>query len=138
MARVFITGSADGLGKMAAEALLRDGHRVIVHARSSARLPAVRALVDRGADGVGGVLAVMAEVRDLATEVNELGDLDAVIHNAGVSRGPTLVPVNIVAPYLLTALIRRPRRLIYLSSSMHTGGRSRISGIDWDGTDPAV
>jgi NAD(P)-dependent dehydrogenase (short-subunit alcohol dehydrogenase family) len=138
MARIFITGSSDGLGRMAAEVLVRDGHRVIVHARSRARLEVVRDLIDRGAVGVAGDLAVMAEVRDLAAEVDELGVLDAVIHNAGVSRGPALVPVNIVAPYLLTALTHRPRRLIYLSSSMHTGGRTRLTGIDWNGADPTV
>ena len=134
MARIFITGSSDGLGKMAADVLLRDGHRVIVHARSKKRLGAVRDLIDRGAVGVVGDLAVMAQVRDLATAVNELGVPDAVIHNAGVSKGPALVSVNIVAPYVLTALIRRPRRLIYLSSSMHTGGRARLRGIDWAAT----
>jgi NAD(P)-dependent dehydrogenase (short-subunit alcohol dehydrogenase family) len=135
MARIFITGSADGLGRAAADALLRGGHQVIVHARTRARLGAVRDLLDRGASGVVGDLAVIAEVRDLAAEVNALGVLDAVIHNAGVVNGPALVPVNIVAPYLLTALIQRPRRLIYLSSSMHTGGRARLGGINWDGSD---
>jgi NAD(P)-dependent dehydrogenase (short-subunit alcohol dehydrogenase family) len=95
----------------------------------------VHDLLDRGASGVVGDLAVMAEVRNLAAEVNALGALDAVIHNAGVVSGPTLVPVNIVAPYLLTTLIQRPRRLIYLSSSMHAGGRARLRGINWDGSD---
>jgi len=41
--------------------------------------------------------------------------------------------VNVVAPYLLTALIQRPQHLIYLSSSMHTGGRTNLSGMDWTG-----
>jgi NAD(P)-dependent dehydrogenase (short-subunit alcohol dehydrogenase family) len=138
MARIFITGSSDGLGKMAADALLRDGHHVIVHARSKARLEAVRDLIDRGAAGVVADLALTPQVRDLAAEVNELGALDAVVHNAGVSNGPSLVPVNIVAPYLLTALIHRPRRLVYLSSSMHTGGRARLAGVDWNGTNGTV
>ena len=137
MARIFITGSSDGLGKMAAEALLRDGHQVIVHARSQKRLEAVRGLIDRGAVGVVGDLAEMAQVRALAVQVNQLGVADAVIHNAGVSKGAALLAVNIVAPYLLTALIERPRRLIYLSSSMHTGGRTRLRGINWE-TDPTV
>ena len=57
--------------------------------------------------------------------------MDAVIHNAGVYSGPQVLPVNVVAPYLLTALMRRPKRLIYLSSSMHTGGRTALSGMDW-------
>ncbi len=49
MARVFVTGSADGLGREAAQSLLDDGHEVVVHARSEARLAAVSELVDRGA-----------------------------------------------------------------------------------------
>lgn len=133
MARVFITGSADGLGRLAAEALLDAGHQVVLHARTQKRLDAVRAARDRGAQAAVGDLAVEAQVRHLADQVNELGPLDAVIHNAGVSSGPTLLAVNVVAPYLLTALIRRPRRLIYLSSGMHTGGRARLQGVSGDG-----
>ena len=52
--------------------------------------------------------------------------MDAVIHNAGVYSGPHVMPVNIVAPYLLTALIDRPKRLIYLSSGI-TAADARIS-----------
>jgi quercetin dioxygenase-like cupin family protein len=55
--------------------------------------------------------------------------MDAVIHNAGVMSGPVLA-VNVVAPYLLTALIERPQRLIYLSSSMHRGGRVSLVNIE--------
>ncbi|MEW2611322.1 hypothetical protein AB0937_14195 [Streptomyces sp. NPDC047880] len=45
------------------------------------------------------------------------------------------MPVNIVAPYLLTALLRGPRRLVYLSSGSHLGGRpSALEGTDWRGT----
>jgi hypothetical protein len=62
----------------------------------------------------------------VADQVNRLGRGDAVIHNAGVLRGPHLLPVNVVAPYLLTALIERPQRLVYLSSDMHEGGRATV------------
>ena len=37
MARVFVTGSSDGLGKMAAELLIEQGHKIVLHARSTAR-----------------------------------------------------------------------------------------------------
>ena len=37
MARVFITGSSDGLGRMAAELLIEQGHKVVLHARDDAR-----------------------------------------------------------------------------------------------------
>src|SRR4051794_12302479 len=115
MARVFVTGSADGLGRAAAQTLLGDGHEVVVHARSNDRLTAVRGLVDRGAAAVVGDLSDIDQTRAIAEQVNELGRMDAVIHNAGVYTGPHILPVNIVAPYLLIALIDRPHRLIYLS-----------------------
>jgi len=89
--------------------------------------------VDRGAAAVLGDLSDLQETRDVADQVNRLGPMDAVIHNAGVIRGPHVLPVNVVAPYLLTALIERPRRLIYLSSGMHRGGRARLNGMDWSG-----
>ena len=62
-----------------------------------------------------------------------MGRMDAVIHNAGVLRGPTVLPVNVVAPYLLTALVHRPARLVYVSSGMHRGGRADLAGRDWSG-----
>jgi NAD(P)-dependent dehydrogenase (short-subunit alcohol dehydrogenase family) len=113
--------------------LLGAGHKVVVHARSSGRLDAVRDLTDGGAAAVLGDLADAEEVRGVAEQVNQLGPMDAVIHNAGVYRGSTVLPVNVVAPYLLTALLHRPGRLIYLSSGMHRSGRARVDGMDWSG-----
>src|SRR5215217_6453953 len=133
MARVFITGSADGLGRAAAQTLLEDGHEVVVHARNRGRLAAARDLVDRGAAAVVGDLADLEQTRGIAEQVNDLGRMDAVIHNAGVYTGPDVMPVNIVAPYVLTALIDRPRRLVYLSSGAQGSGRARLAGIDWSG-----
>jgi NAD(P)-dependent dehydrogenase (short-subunit alcohol dehydrogenase family) len=133
MARVFITGSADGLGRAAARTLLEDGHEVVVHARENGRLAAARDLLDRGAAAVVGDLSELEETRGLAGALNRLGRMDAVIHNAGVYAGPHVLPVNVVAPYLLTALIDRPQRLVYLSSSEHRSGRTRLTGIDWSG-----
>jgi NAD(P)-dependent dehydrogenase (short-subunit alcohol dehydrogenase family) len=133
MARIFITGSADGLGRAAAQTLLGDGHEIIVHARSTERLTAVNDLVGRGASAVAGDLADLDQTRAVAEQVNRLGRVDAVIHNAGVNSGPHILPVNIVAPYLLTALIHRPQRLVYLSSDMHHGGRADVTGVDWTG-----
>jgi NAD(P)-dependent dehydrogenase (short-subunit alcohol dehydrogenase family) len=133
MARVFITGSADGLGLAAARTLLDDGHRVVVHVRNGDRLAAVNDLVERGAAAVIGDLSDVAQTRGVADQVNGLGRMDAVIHNAGVYTGRHVMAVNIVAPYLLTALIDRPRRLVYLSSSDHHGGRADLPAVDWSG-----
>jgi NAD(P)-dependent dehydrogenase (short-subunit alcohol dehydrogenase family) len=133
MARILITGSADGLGRAAAQTLLSDGHDVIVHARSAERLAAVSDLIGRGASSVVGDLADLDQTVAVADQVNQLGHLDAVIHNAGIYRGRHILPVNIVAPYLLTAMIHRPQRLVYLSSGSHYGGRADLSGVDWSG-----
>src|SRR5437764_171627 len=123
MARVFITGSADGLGHLAARELIEQGHKVVLHARD----------LDRGRDALSKVpgaervvtadLSNIDETRQLADKVNGLGDLDAVIHNAAVYQAPgrQIVKVNILAPYVLTCLIRKPQRLIYMSSGMHGG-----------------
>jgi NAD(P)-dependent dehydrogenase (short-subunit alcohol dehydrogenase family) len=133
MTRVFITGSADGLGRAAAQTLLEEGHEVVVHARNRDRFTAVRDLLDRGAAAVVGDLSDLEETRGVAAQLNRLGRMDAVIHNAGVMSGPHVLPVNVVAPYLLTALIQRPQRLVYLSSGMHRGGRASLTGMDWSG-----
>lgn len=133
IARVFITGSADGLGRDAARALLEHGHDVVVHARNEERLAAISDLQDRGAAAVTGDLSHIEEMRAVADQVNGLGRMDAVIHNAGVFSGQEVLPVNVVAPYLLTALIDRPERLIYLSSNLHRRGRASLTALDWNG-----
>jgi NAD(P)-dependent dehydrogenase (short-subunit alcohol dehydrogenase family) len=118
---------------LAAQTLLADGHDVVVHARNADRLKAMRDLRDRGAAAVVGDLTDLDETRRLADDVNGLGRMDAVIHNAGVYASPEVLPVNVVAPYLLTALLDRPERLIYLSSGLHYRGRARLADIDWSG-----
>ena len=133
MAHILITGSADGLGRAAAQTLLEDGHDVIVHARSAARLAALADLIERGASAVAGDLADLDQTRSVAKQVNELGHLDAVIHNAGIYTGRQVMAVNVVAPYLLTALINQPQRLVYLSSGSHFGGRADVANVDWTG-----
>jgi NAD(P)-dependent dehydrogenase (short-subunit alcohol dehydrogenase family) len=124
MARVFITGSADGLGQLAARELIADGHQVCLHARNGGR--AQDAL--NGAPGATGALAAdlsdIEETKRLAAQVNALGRFDAVIHNAAVyqTHSEDILTVNVFAPYILTCLIEQPKRLIYMSSGMHTGG----------------
>jgi NADP-dependent 3-hydroxy acid dehydrogenase YdfG len=74
MARIFITGSADGLGRATAETLLGDGHEVIVHARSAERLAAIDELIDQGASAVVGDLADQDQTRAGADQVNHAVD----------------------------------------------------------------
>lgn len=141
MARVFITGSTDGLGRAAAETLLREGHDVVLHARSQARAAALADLAPRSLGVVTGDLSKAAETRSVADQVNAIGGMDAVIHNAGLYSTPdraatpeghaAILAVNTLAPFILTALIARPQRLVYLSSSMHRGGAGALDDIDW-------
>ncbi|RZB14389.1 SDR family NAD(P)-dependent oxidoreductase [Streptomyces sp. F001] len=133
MSRILVTGSADGLGRAAADSLLSAGHDVVVHARNQERAADLDALVGRGAHLVVGDFTERDAVRRIAADLNDAKPLDAVIHNAGVWSGPAVMPVNIIAPYLLTALLSGPRRLVYLSSSSHFGGRPSLPGIDWQG-----
>jgi NAD(P)-dependent dehydrogenase (short-subunit alcohol dehydrogenase family) len=96
--------------------------------RNGDRVDAVRDLVGRGAAIVVGDLSDVEQTREVAHDVNALGRMDAVIHNAGVGNGPDVWAVNVVAPYLLTALVERPQRLVYLSSGMHRGGQPDLAG----------
>jgi NAD(P)-dependent dehydrogenase (short-subunit alcohol dehydrogenase family) len=139
--RVFITGSTDGLGRDAAETLIKLGHEVVLHARSKERAAALEDLSPHAAGLVIGDLASAAQTRSLAEQVNRIGRMDAVVHNAGIYREPgrgttaeghaKVLAVNTLAPYMLTALIERPDRLVYLSSSMHYGGEGALTDIDW-------
>ena len=134
MARVFITGSADGLGKLAASALIAQGHQVVLHARNEERGKDAWDKVAGAEDVVTGDLSSIDETKQLASKVNDLGEFDAVIHNAGVynASGQEIFNVNTLAPYVLTCLIQRPKRLIYLSSGMHLQGRSRLESFKTD------
>ncbi|MER6345140.1 SDR family NAD(P)-dependent oxidoreductase [Streptomyces sp. NPDC001595] len=133
MSRILVTGSADGLGRAAAETLVSEGHDVVVHARNPQRAESLDALVERGAHLVVGDFTDREAVRRIAAELSDREPLDAVVHNAGVWRGPAVMPVNIIAPYLLTALLSGPRRLVYLSSGSHFDGHPSLDGVDWKG-----
>ncbi|MFB9315490.1 SDR family NAD(P)-dependent oxidoreductase [Nocardioides plantarum] len=121
MSLVLVTGASTGLGLATARALLDDGHEVVLHARRLERVEDADVL-DRVTSAVEADLADLDAVVRLADDLNETGTFDAVVHNAGVMRGPDVVPVNVVAPYVLAALLRRPRTSVVLSSSMHRSG----------------
>ena len=141
MSRILITGSTDGLGRAAARVLMEEAHQVVLHARSRERASAVADLASRSAGLVIGDLSSAVETRRIADQVNAIGRMDAVIHNAGTylrpNRGATpeghagTLAVNTLAPYMLTALIERPGRLVYVSSSMHRGVGGSLRDIDW-------
>jgi NAD(P)-dependent dehydrogenase (short-subunit alcohol dehydrogenase family) len=142
MARVFVTGSADGLGKMAAVSMVAAGHKVVLHARNEQRAADARSSTP-GAEGVViGDLSGIEATRDVASQVNRLGTFDAVIHNAGIGYRerqrtatvdglPNVFAINSLAPYILTALINRPKRLVYVSSGMHHGVDPQLDDLTW-------
>jgi NAD(P)-dependent dehydrogenase (short-subunit alcohol dehydrogenase family) len=143
MARVFVTGSSDGLGRMAAQLLVEQGHSVVLHARSERRGEEALSCVPDAEAVVIGDLMTIAETRGVADQVNRLGSFDAIIHNAAVgyreSRRiaskdglPHVFAVNTLAPYILTALIRRPKRLVYISSGLHQNGDASLKDLLWE------
>jgi NAD(P)-dependent dehydrogenase (short-subunit alcohol dehydrogenase family) len=134
MARIFITGSADGLGHLAANALIAQGHKVVLHARNATRGRETLVKVPSAETVVTADLANIDETIQLSEKVNALGNFDAIIHNAGVYDAPAkeLFAVNTLAPYILSCLIQKPKRLIYISSDMHEGGHSKLDNFTTD------
>lgn len=141
MSRIFISGSSTGLGLMTAELLASQGHRIVLHARNANRAEdAARALPEAEAVVIGD-LETIAGATSVATQVNALGHFDAVIHNAAVGYReghrtttdglPHVFAINTLSAYLLTALIERPERLVYLSSGMHHHVDAQLDDILW-------
>src|SRR6202167_3659551 len=143
MARVFVTGSADGLGQMAAQLLIEQGHGVVLHARSEQRGKEAMAAAPGAESVVIGDLTSIAQTRNVAEQINRLGSFDAVIHNAGIGYReqqciatedglPHVFAVNTLAPYILTALIEKPKRLVCLSSGLHQSGDTSLQDLAWE------
>ena len=141
MARVLITGSTTGLGLGAARELLDTGHEVVLHARNTERAASIDDVTRRASGVVIGDLSSTLETRSVADQVNAIGGIDAIIHNAAVyaddRRVATpeghahILAINVLAPYLLTAWIERPARAVYMSSDMHANGDRSLRDLDW-------
>jgi len=123
MARVFITGSTDGLGREAARQLLEGGNQVVLHARRQDRAAAVKDFASQGVDVVVGDLSRGDETRSVADQVNALGRMDAIIHNAGVytvrERGATR---NVVGADDPARLLFGVARACCCGTTRHCGG----------------
>jgi NAD(P)-dependent dehydrogenase (short-subunit alcohol dehydrogenase family) len=121
--------------------MVGDGHRVVLHARNEKRAKEAWAAVPGAETAIAGDLSSIAECKQIAENVNALGAFDAVIHNAGVYLQPRRIDtvdglpqvfaVNTLAPYILTALIRKPKRLVYLTSGLHRGGDPSLKDLTW-------
>ncbi len=143
MSRIFITGSSDGLGLMAAQLLAEQGHSVVLHARSAERAAQTRQKFPQAEAVVTGDLASLRQMREVAEQANALGTFDAVLHNAAVGyREPRRIvtedgfshvfAINSLAPYVLTALMHTPQRLVYLSSELHKQGDPALADLNWE------
>ncbi|PLN76822.1 NAD(P)-binding protein [Aspergillus taichungensis] len=144
MARIFITGSSDGIGQAAGKILADRGHSVVLHARNADRAASTRQAVPKAEAVLVADLRSIAETKKLAEEANSLGSgsFDAVIHNAGIGYGSTssreitadkisaVFSVNTLAPYILTCLMKKPKeRLLYMSSDSHYGGDESLRNL---------
>jgi NAD(P)-dependent dehydrogenase (short-subunit alcohol dehydrogenase family) len=132
MAKIFITGSADGLGQLAAGRLVENGHQVVLHARNLQRAEYAMSKVPAAKEVLIADLSDSEATRQLANEVNAMGTFHAVIHNAGVYQANSrlILSVNTLAPYILTCLMHKPKRLIYLSSGLHLSGNPDLNNLD--------
>jgi NAD(P)-dependent dehydrogenase (short-subunit alcohol dehydrogenase family) len=121
--RILITGSTTGLGLLAGELLIKQGHEVVFHARSKSS-----AMKD-DLSYVIGDLSQVDEVKSVAEQANKMGTFDAVIQNAGVytASSEELFSVNVLAPYILSTLLNRPERMIFMSSGMHLSGTMNLN-----------
>jgi NAD(P)-dependent dehydrogenase (short-subunit alcohol dehydrogenase family) len=128
---------------MAAQLLIKQGHRAVLHARNERRGKEALAAVPGAETVVIGDLTSIAQTCGVADQVNRLGPFDGVIHNAGVGYRearrvatedglPHVFAVNTLAPYILTALIQRPKRLVYLSSALHQRGDTGLKDLAWE------
>ncbi|KAF9698382.1 hypothetical protein EKO04_003461 [Ascochyta lentis] len=140
MARILITGSSDGLGSIVAQKLISRGHSVVLHARNTQRAKDATAAAPGAETVVTGDLSDVSSIKSLAKQINDLGSFDCVIHNAGLYQGgfrktsdgiPALAAVNTLAPFILTALVTKPKRLVFLSSEMHQSGSADLSDPLW-------
>lgn len=150
MARILVTGSSDGLGLNLGRHLADAGHAVVLHARSEQRADDARAALPAAEAVLVGDLSTLEAMHDVARQADASGRFDAVVHNVGLGhRTPDRVEtvdglsrlwaVNVLAPYVLTALTTRPGRLVYLSSDMHRAGDPDLSDVQfrqrrWDST----
>jgi NAD(P)-dependent dehydrogenase (short-subunit alcohol dehydrogenase family) len=138
-----VTGSADGIGLETGRRLMAAGHRVVLHARSEQRAQETAIAVPQAAGVVVGDVSSLAQIRAVAKQANEFGPYDAVIHNVGVGGGVArrevtadglghLFTVNVLCPYLLTALMPAPPRLVYLTSGLEAGGNADLDDLMYE------
>lgn len=135
---ILITGSTDGIGKLAAIKLAQEGHNIYVHGRKTEKLNAVIAEIkslsaNENIKGFTADFSDLSAVKQMASAVNsEMPQIDVLINNAGVFKSANALNkdgldlryvVNYLAPYVLTnallSLVKKGNepRIINLSSA---------------------
>lgn len=141
MAKILITGSADGIGQAAAKVLADNGHAVWLHARNNDRAASAHKAVPKAQGVLIGDISEVASMKAFAAKANETGPWDAVVHNAGLGLSTDgkktaegvaqIFSVNSMAPYVLTSLMEKPKRLLYVSSGLHMSGDDSLEDVGW-------
>lgn len=112
MDTIIITGASDGIGAASARQLKQKGHDVIIVGRSQAKTEALAGELD--APFHVADYAKLADVRRLASELEQYDRIDVLANNAGgilAAREVTedgfekTFQVNHLAPFLLTKLL---------------------------------
>lgn len=144
---ILITGSTDGIGKLTALKLAKEGNTVYIHGRSKSKVDKViTEIKDSSAnENVKGFVADFSDlkaVKQLAVQIkNEVAQLDILINNAGIYKTKDTfskegldyrMVVNYIAPYVLTKAIlpiikkAESPRIINLSSAAQSTVRKAV------------
>jgi NAD(P)-dependent dehydrogenase (short-subunit alcohol dehydrogenase family) len=129
--------------------LAHDGHQVTPHARNETRLKSARSGLPQAENVAVGDVSTIKGMPSVAEQANALGRFDAVIHNVGIGYRearrietedglPHVFAINVMAPYLLTALMERPKRLVYLSSGMHHHADANLGTFTTSAVGPQI
>jgi len=142
MGRYFVTGSTDGIGLATVRALATAGHEVVAHARSHARAREVAPQLVGVREVLVGDLSVHEDVLALAQAADRFGPFDGVIHNAGIGATEAariatadgnahVIAINALAPHILVSTMKRPGRLVFVTSGMHAHGDTTLTDTRW-------
>ena len=133
MKKIFITGSTTGLGFLAGQQLLDQGHQVVFHARNEKSALEAKRKLNKDVPFVIGDVSNIEDIKSVARQANSLGPFDVIIHNVGVyeANSKTLLTVNVLTPFILSTTLQQPERMVFLSSGMHLSGEMNLEAPNY-------
>src|ERR1700676_5319325 len=147
--RALVTGATSGIGRAVALQLAREGAEVLVHGRDAARGAQTVQEITAAGGKASFVVAELGDAADVQRLANDVGEVDILINNAGISRfAPTagfdvaafdeMFASNVRAPFLLVAALApamaaRGHGSIVSVSSM-AGGVGIVGGAAYGAT----